>query len=163
MQRLSETIKAVRPRRRGAAAHAPTNRTGRAAFTLVELLAVMLILAILVGLVVGVTRHVTARANYERTIVTMQIVNEAIDAYRDDPGTTGDPGTLADLTSNVAAKKVLANLDSETWNQGSTINDAYGNALIYEKTGGLGGCPVVISGGPDGDTNTEDDNIRSDK
>lgn len=163
MQRLSETINPARPRKQGAAppaTHATTNRNRRA-FTLVELLAVMLILSILVGLVVGVTGHVTARVNYERTIVTMQIVGEAIQAYREDQGS--DPSSLSDLTRNAAAKKVLANLDSETWPGGSTIKDAYGNGLKYEKKGGLGECPVLISGGPDGNINTEDDNIRSDK
>lgn len=135
----------------------------RKGFTLVELLAVMLILAILVGLVVGVTGYATARTNRLHTLTIMDVVLEAIQAYYED--TNGCPASLAILVQNPEAQKVLANLDSETWKgKGSDkINDAYGSPLKYEETGGLGGCPALISGGPDGDSNTEDDNIRSDK
>lgn len=143
----------------------------RKGFTLVELLAVMLILSILMALVVGVSGNVTARVNRKRTIVTMDIVLDAIQAYREDQGS--DPNSLLDLVGNAVAQKVLANLDSETWankddpttkyyDERQNINDAYGTPLKYEKTGGLGGCPVLISGGPDHNADTDDD-LRSDK
>ncbi len=45
---------------------------------------------------------------------------------------------------------------------GPTINDGFGNEMRYEPAGGLGGRPVLISTGPDGNFGNEDD-IRSDR
>lgn len=136
----------------------------RKAFTLLELLAVMLILSILVGLVVGVTRYGTAQVYRTRTLVIMDIVGQAIHAYYDD--TDAYPGRLSQLPDNPKAMKVLLNLHSETFMKDKeghwVIYDAYGELLTYNKKGGLGDCPVVVSCGPDGHINTEDD-IRSDK
>jgi len=152
-------------------ARSGSSRPGRsgAAFTLVELLAVMLILAILVGLVVGVTRYAMARADRIRTIAVMDVVLDAIQAYYDD--TKEYPASLLSLVTNEAAKKLLVNLDSETFvkddpatneNESASIKDAYGNGIDYDEGGGLGGCPVLISAGPDGNFGNKDD-IRSDK
>jgi prepilin-type N-terminal cleavage/methylation domain-containing protein len=55
---------------------------GRCAFTLVEMLVVISVIAILLTLVVGVTHIVLGRAATEQTKANMQIIHQAIEEYR---------------------------------------------------------------------------------
>ena len=58
-------------------------RTPAGGFTLIELLAVIAILAILVGLVVGVGKKLQGNAHHAETLMTMQVLVAAADAYKD--------------------------------------------------------------------------------
>jgi prepilin-type N-terminal cleavage/methylation domain-containing protein len=55
----------------------------RRGLTLVELLAVMAILAILVGLIVGVGRYIHERTGREKTANVMAVIKAAVDSYYD--------------------------------------------------------------------------------
>jgi len=162
------------------------------AFTLVELMVVMLILGIIVALVVGISDYVMREAVLKQTQESQRILMNAIQAYYDnsrpkayppDTGTDlqtmpqmeasgeqlvqyltegGDPNNpTPDHPACQAAKEKLRDLSQEAYDP-PHFRDAYGNAMGYDADGGIGGGPVIISAGPDGDPSTETDNIRSD-
>ena len=162
------------------------SRSARPAFTLVELMIVIFILAVLVAIIVSISGYVTNKANEKDTAITQAILMNAIQAWRDKdtnnpkryPTITNEansPQELIDqLTGNAAAgmtlddprvkaaTEILLKLSKEAWpNSSRPVLDGWGNAMQYSSTGGLGGMPVIISHGPD--TSRDDDDIRSDE
>lgn len=129
------------------------------------------------GLVVGISRYTMAKAAREQTIATQKVVMLAIERYRDANGGNyphvGDSNDCSALMSALmhqgslrarqAAKDALRDLPKETWaGGGNPVFDGFGQPMKYEKAGGLGGTPVLISKGPDRQFGTADD-IRSDR
>ena len=164
--------------------------------TLVEMLVVMVVLAILVSLVVGVSGYVTARANREATQLTQSVLIMAVEKYRDikgdPPNITEDIEASHDRRSHLLylmltgdetqepdenvrkeiAKKVgdilrqlpadaIAVIKIEDEDK-HVITDGWGKPMDYHKDKGIGGVPVFISPGPDGNIDTKADNVRSD-
>ncbi len=76
-----------------------------------------------------------------------------------------DPTPLWEGRQAKAAIEVLGRLPENAWDGGwnSPVTDSWGRPMQYEADGGLGGSPVVISAGADGDFAKDDDNIRSDE
>jgi len=147
---------------------------GSRGFTLVELLAVMLILTILLALVVGASRMIFQDVEREETLGTMRVIMSAISQYYE----TSDPkaypypddsgGSKNDwvkmLASNAEARKQIAGLGKSVWDpsKAAYFLDAWGNEIRYYRSAGLGGAPGLRSGGPDGKLLTTDD-VRSDE
>jgi len=115
----------------------------------------------------------------ERTRRTQGLLLQAIRAHYEyanswpaqEPETWGDEdgaretgrNLLVALRANDAAKQVLHKLSNEALPaDGDAVLDAYGNPMGYRQTGALGGGPLIVSAGPDGRFDTEEDNIRSD-
>ena len=72
------------------------HRFGKAAFTLIELMAVITIIVILAGLVVGGLGYVTDKQAKARASVQIALLSKALEAYKLDMGTyplTGDTTT----------------------------------------------------------------------
>jgi prepilin-type N-terminal cleavage/methylation domain-containing protein len=166
-------------------------------FTLVELLLVMFVMSVLVALVVGVGTYVVESERKEETIATQNRYLAALEAYRNvtreypptDPNlaptvSPPKPSSYADSMnilvrwlnggrhSNPMSKKIYSATKSFL-GEGTTppTTDAYGNPMRYYSDKGLGGKPVILSAGPDGEfgvANTDKDkkkrtdNIRSD-
>ena len=132
-------------------------------FTLVELLAVMLILAILMTLVIGASKIIFTYVYVDETKNNMKIIMAAITMYRE---TQVDDLTNANLVDKLKAapecKDLIGNLGKNVWSTANpnTFRDAWGNAIRYEPSGGLAGTPGLTSPGPDGDINTTEDNVR---
>jgi len=165
-------------------------QTQAAGFTLVEMLAVILVIAILVSVVVGVAGIVIRRAAEAETKLAMEVIRTAIDVYYEVnanfPGEVtnfGSPpagwsqrnweackrgGALyGALMSCEPAKQRLAALKSDAiksvYSGNTAFVDGFGKYMDYFKTAGAGGKPLVLSAGGDGDFNTVEDNVRSDK
>ena len=68
-------------------------RNGRAAFTLIELMAVITIIIILAGLVVGGMGFVTERQAKEKAKVQIALLSKALEEYKLDMGTYPAPPT----------------------------------------------------------------------
>ena len=69
---------------------------------------------------------------------------------------------MTDLLGQPQCKDAIRDLSSEAWGgSGKPLKDGFGENMKYDKTGGLGGAPVLISKGADRQDNTSDD-IRSD-
>ncbi len=158
-------------------------------FTLVEMLVVIGIIAVLVTIVVGVSQIVISRASVERTKVNMQVIHQAIEAFRDaNDGNypteeTIFPATPAgwtdddweaykrgnklydDLTLVPQARAHIASLGERAImniENNDCFVDGFKKYMDYRIDEGVGGTPVVISAGADGDFDTPKDNIRSD-
>lgn len=163
----------------------------RDAFTLIELMVVIFIIGVLVALVVGVGRYVYDEAGRKETQTILATVEGAIDAYREIVGTDpedsittggGDLQSIQALVFQLRAEEaetqtlarkiqnacgpILLELPSDSYAIGAggqrTIRDAFGNELVYDEDAGFGGRPLLVSPGPDGAPDTEDD-IRSDR
>ena len=147
-------------------------------FTMIEMMAVLTILAILIALVVGVGEHIMDEARRKQTIATQEVVMQAIQAYYKNNGPPYPPeesdGTTDELMANLEgdrdAKVLLQGLDDDAY-KGTTEDptlrlwDAYGREMRYRDDEGLGGAPVLISPAKDGTWDTgsdDDDDIRSD-
>ncbi len=68
---------------------------------------------------------------------------------------------------SITLEKLLT-LSQDAYDGGGAVKDAYGKAMRYEVDGGLGGRPVLISAGEDGEFGDtvaakKEDNIRSDE
>ena len=160
----------------------------RNGFTLIELLVVIGIIGILAALVTGVGTYVYKEGARRNTKATQAIVMSAIerffevaDEYPDDqpiggfvlPGDTrillyhlaGKDSTSYSPAMNAQIKKAttqtLLHLSQDAFD-GLTLRDGWGTPMRYSATGGFGARPIVLSGGPDKDLLTKDDNIRSD-
>ncbi len=179
----------------------------KSAFTLVELLVVIFIIAILVSLVVGVATYVMDESAIKETEITqamtMVVLNSFYELYNKYPADREDPsgsydtddssrvllkyltGILEDdddleyLTGqptstqaerDAEGKKIrdalsdsLLKLPEDAFIAGSPsrILDGWGKDMRYQKDGGFGGTPVLISDGPD-QSYPSDDDIRSD-
>ena len=144
----------IRPRQ----AATPPHRRGRGAFTLVEMLAVILVIGIIVAVVVGVAGIAIAKAAGAETRQTMTAVMGAIQAYYDARGAY--PGSLGDLRACPQSRKRLGGLDKVM--KGTRFLDGFEQPMRYYSSGGAGGAPYLESAGRDGDFASKDDNIRSD-
>ncbi len=162
--------------RRATAGHpASTDRPSRRGFTLIELLVVMFIMAVIVALIVGVGRYVTDSAAKKETQATQAIVMRAIEAYREEDPNSAAPQAndtselVAKLRDSDKASAILNELSGEVLGgENNAIHDGFGEEMKYDRDGGFGGTPVLISPGPDrrfgseGDEYGHDD-IRSDR
>ncbi len=154
---------------------ATPSRRRRDGFTLIELLVVMFIMALIVALIVNVGRYVTASAAKKETQAAMAIVIRAIQAYQEEDPNSAAPQAndtdelMTKLYKSDKASAILNKLSGE--NMGGESNkllDGFGEEMKYDRDGGFGGTPVLISPGPDrrfgseGDEYGHDD-IRSDR
>jgi len=160
---------------------------GAAGFTLIEILIVLFIFGVLLTLAVNVARYVYDEAARKETQSTQAIVISAIQAFYDVtddyPDDGGDPQASgksllkelngedisnrfdSDLEKRIvkATRDILLKLPLDAFKVGDeAIRDSFGRKMRYDKAGGLGGVPALISAGPDGDFDTAEDNIRSD-
>jgi len=130
----------------------------------------MLILAVLMTLVIGVSQRLFKNVYIEETKASMKIIMTALTEYYDSTKTypTQDSGNetwITQLRGNDRAMKQIAKLEEKVWSADNNkqFSDAWGNAIVYKRTGGLAGAPGLISPGADGDINTENDNVRDNK
>ncbi len=131
------------------------------AFTLIELMVVLLILAIGVALVVGVGATVQETARSEETRNIQRVVlaslqtyyNAAPNAYPDGDGAPDSSISLLVALRTVApSRKELHRLPKHAISEDDTgrehLLDGFGNPMLYFKTGGLAGrTPRLLSRG----------------
>ncbi len=133
-------------------------------FTLVELMAVMLILAILMTFVIGGAKLLTKDVYVKETKNTINIVMSAIKVYQEEtkslPAQGGD--WVGQLVSIDKSRAQIEKLDKKIWSASNNkeILDGWGKPIQYVSSEGLAGAADLISSGPDGDPSTEEDNVR---
>jgi prepilin-type N-terminal cleavage/methylation domain-containing protein len=173
-----------------AATALPRNRN---AFTMVELMVVMLILTVLAAMVVGLGHYVAQKQSRDLTKTQQRIIMTAAQEYFSTYNTMPEVSangpyacSLQDLSAEenaiygrinelyakldtvAACQKILQELPAGSITRGHLSHpgafvDAYGKYMDYQPSGGMGGAPVLISGGPDGyiGGDYEADDIRS--
>ncbi len=157
----------------------------RKAFSLIELLVVIAVIGVLISIGIAVGFKVFDSSQTSDTVATQQRVMNVIQRYYEIEGdwpaedeehslsvTTADDTVkllkdvlhtedmdndyvTRDMLQNDAADALEKN-DADEW----VLLDAWGNEMKYTSKG-LGGQPALISAGPDGEFDTDDD-IRSD-
>ena len=129
-------------------------RRRRAAFTLVEMLLVLVILATLAAIVIPKMAGRSQQAKVTAAATQIESLGTALDQFEVDNGYYPKSGNLNDLLEQPA--------NSPGW-KGPYLSkgiplDPWGNAYIYEYPGKhhTNGYDL-LSGGPDGRTGTDDD------
>ncbi len=123
----------------------------RAAFTLLEVLLVLLIIGLLVGMVAPYMFGVRDRANIDTTRGQIGLIYSACDLYR--LHMQDYPASLAQLVENPQAGSRWSGPYLE-----KMPKDAWGNEFVYEPQ--AGGKPRIFSLGPDGQPNSADDVLQ---
>jgi len=143
----------------------------RPGFTLTEMMVVLFIMAIVLALAVGVSRYVMEKTGRDQTAATQKVLVQAIHKYHDENGEWPDGNggdnsgqtLLTALKGCQPCKDVLNSLPDEALSAGDdAVKDGFDKEMRYDSDGGRGGRPVLISAGPDGDFDDDEDNIRSD-
>jgi len=125
-----------------------TNR--RSAFTLLEVLLVLLIIGLLVGMVAPYMFGLREKANKDAARNQIGLFYHACDFYR--LHMHDYPASLDQLITNPGNSTKWAGPYLDT---AKLPKDPWGNDFIYEYQPGA--KPLIVSGGPDGQPNTADD------
>lgn len=121
------------------------------AFTLIELLIVITIIAVLAGLVMGAAKSVQDKGKRSRTEAEIAAIGAALESYKADNGEYPSNGTTANCTNLVAAlmpsdgSKVYFEFKSKWTNSGGAM-DPFGNNYCY----------IYVNGAPNNGTNNYD-------
>jgi len=126
----------------------------RSAFTLIELLIVIAVIATLMGLLIPSVMFVQARAKKAKTRSFLAQIEAALSTYKNVNGIYpenigGDPTTpmTATATANAAAlHTALLTVDRENF-RGVNLNDPYGNPVCYRPAKKLEFLPKVAAPG----------------
>ena len=127
--------------------HRPSS--SRRAFTLVEMLLVLVILATLAAIVIPKMAGRSQQAKVTAAQTQIGAFKGALDAYEVDTGAYPKSGNLGELVSSNAQGNHAPYLDR-------IPADPWGNNYQYDYPGKHGTYDLV-SGGPDGRMGTEDD------
>jgi type II secretory pathway pseudopilin PulG len=144
---------------------------------MVELLVVMFIMAVVVALIVGVSKYVMDSAAKKQTETAQEIVLQAIQEYRRVknavPPDDGDHETdvlMAELETCEQSAKIVEKLSKEVYPQRrGELRDGYDQPMRYYQDEAIGNEPLLLSAGPDrewgegaGEAAQREDNIASD-
>jgi len=136
-------------------------KADRKGFTMVELMAVLIILGLLATVLVRNFMGQTDRARAIITKANLKILHSAISQFKMETGRfpTEDEGLIALIEQPS---------DIETWEPGGYLEtteipeDGWGNEFIFELYPESGKQFVIRSCGPDGEEGTEDDLLSTD-
>ena len=137
------------------------NRYVRHGFTMVELMAVLIILGLLAGLVVTKVASKIDQARITTTKANLKIVHSAVNQFKMDTGRfpTEDEGLRALIEQPT---------DVQMWEPGGYLEttelplDGWGHDFKYELFPESGKQFAIRSFGPDGEEGTEDDLLSTD-
>lgn len=135
----------------------------RNGFTMVELMAMLIIIGLLATVVVKQVASQVDKARITTTKANLKILHSAVNHFRMDTGQypSEDMGLL-DLIEQPM------DLPDGTWPTGGYLEttelplDAWGNEFIFQLYPESGKQFVIISFGPDGEEGTEDDLYSTD-
>ena len=133
----------------------------RYAFTMVELMAILIIIGLLATVVVTKVASKIDQARITTTKANLKILHSAVNQFKMDTGRfpTEDIG-LMELVEQPP--------DVVNWPPGGFLEstdippDGWGNAFIYEAYPESGKQFAIRSAGPDGEEGTEDDLLSTD-
>ena len=133
----------------------PAQRVAQRAFTLIELLLVLVILGILAAIVVPKFSGRTEQARMTAAQAQIATFSTALDAFEIDNGSY--PKGKNGLNDLVQQPRDMPNWKGP-YLKSDIPNDPWGNPYVYECPGKHNTTGYdLMSGGPDGRTGTEDD------
>ena len=102
-------------------------RPGRAAFTLIELMAVITIIVILAGLVIGGLGYVQDKQAKSRAVVQIQLISKTLEEYKNDFGTYPATTNSTDGLNNSAVLFKALYWDSDNDGEGAAVGSGTGD------------------------------------
>ena len=130
-------------------------------FTMIELMAMLIIIGLLATLVVTKVATKIDQARITTTKANLKALHNAVNQFKMDTGRfPSDDKGLIDLIEQPT--------DVETWEPGGYLEtteippDGWGNEFIFELYPESGKQYVIRSSGPDGEQGTEDDLLSTD-
>ncbi len=143
---------------------------------MIELLVVMFIMAVVVALIVGVSKYVMDGAAKKQTETAQEIVLQAIQEYRRvknavPPDSGGEYKTdvlMEALEECEQSAKIVEKLSKEVYPQRrGELRDGYDKPMRYYQDEAIGNEPLLLSAGPDrkwgqSQPSEREDNIASD-
>ena len=132
---------------------APSARSPvRRAFTMLEVLVVIVILAILMALITNVVKRLQVQSQIENTKATLNLLMTGIERYYDEQKFY--PSSPYDMMQLPSCKELLSAAEIPGT---AKPTDGFGHEIVYSPTEGPGGRPKLTSNGPDGLAGTKDD------
>ena len=127
---------------------------------MVELLAVIAVIALLSGIVLGTAGYMTNKADRSRCMAHLELLKTALEEYRMEVGQYPQYSNSTNAFEDTTFMNNFSNNVPETVFVDLEFTDPWGNGFKYESTQRF--SYELFSIGPDGDDDTEDD-IRSEK
>lgn len=124
------------------------------AFTLIELLLVLVILAVIAGIVFQNFSGRARQAKIKATVSQIATIKGALAAFEVDNGRW--PTTQEGLAALVSAPADLATTWKHPYMEQVPV-DGFGQPFIYRMEGGAAATYALVSLGPDGQEGTDDD------
>lgn len=129
-----------------------TNKKYQHGFTLVEVLAVMAIIAVLAGMILGISGYATAKSDESKAIADIEYIKQLLADHRTDHGYYPKSSSKNSIFTNT-----IANLDNTFYVNTSALRDPWEARYCYwrdDVSPGNGNKFIVYvwSRGPDGKT-----------
>ena len=130
-------------------------------FTIIELLAVITIIAILAAMTIGVYSYIRTKTYNDKTIATIKKVEMAMRSFKHDNGYYIPESNSQNLVINTSNNDLYKYLDYTKMTHNGQINssgilvDAWGREIIYKNPGDTNRTMFdLISYGKDGNDNS---------
>lgn len=134
----------------------PTHRRAASAFTLMEVLLVLVILVVLGAIVVPMFTGIGESANIKAATTQVGFLENAVDMFKFE--TKQLPGSLDDLVNEPSDAKLAKNWSGPYMKANKDLIDPWDNPYKYDSKGKKNQNSYdVWSVGPDGDDGTADD------
>jgi general secretion pathway protein G len=130
-------------------------RNGRGAFTLIELLLVMVIIAILATILVPRVANRVGQAKITKAQADLSVLKQALNAFNIDNGRF--PTTAEGLGALIARPSADLTHWEKTLDKDTVPMDPWEHPYIYRCPGSNGDDFDLLSAGPDGQEGTSDD------
>jgi type II secretion system protein G len=109
-------------------------------FTIIELLAAIVIIIILMGITVGVYSYISTKTKNDRTEATIKKLEMAMRSYRHDIGYSFQQSALGNLSINTSDSEFLKHISYSRMDKTNEISDgiavdAWGNPIKYQCPG----------------------------
>ena len=136
------------------------NKSSRYGFTMIEIMAVLIILGLLSTLVATKVINNVEKGKEIVTKTNLKMYHNAVNSFRMDIGRL--PSEEEGLMALIEAPSDADNYPDGGYVEGTKIEkDGWKNELIYELVPGASSGFLIRSCGPDGEQDTEDDIIST--
>ena len=117
----------------------------REGFTLIELLAVMAVIGILIGIILGISGYATYKSDEAKANADIENIKQLLDKYRADKG----------VYPSGNFKNTIKDLDKTFFQETDGLRDPWGQEYQYQRPKKY--VAYVWSKGPDDESETKDD------
>jgi general secretion pathway protein G len=108
-------------------------------FTLIELMAVMAIIAILAGMILGISRYAIAKSDEAQALHDIETIKTLLGDYRNDHGYYP-----ASLPQNNAPTNIIAKMDIDFYLKTGGVYDPWGQQYKYARGDQHGESEFII-------------------